>query len=330
MTTPPSSIEDHNHVFVMLYNFNRDPRADEPGFEWIDQAQPQRACLLGSETAIILAGYLRTLGYQAKAHTGTTTDIDLNKAAVAAGLARIEDGKLVNPFVGERFGLVAITTTFEMACDQPLAPSGVALKDQLAWQIGYGSQKNALTLDPYAKRDYASGAHPFETLKRVDKPTTYIDEERIPRVPKRADMFARSQFGDMGKANQEAATGGYFAQKAPISRAIRRPLGAFVLLQNGPSSSHVSAREDSVRADTQAVKAVSYFLGAEADVQRLRDLEVRQPEMHNLPPDAKGRIHVWTLYEDLPLERRGSATPAALALDRDQRARHGGGSGQGR
>ena len=55
--------------------------------------------------------------HQAKAHTGTTTDIDLNKAAVAAGLARIEDGKLVNPFVGERFGLVAITTTFEMACD---------------------------------------------------------------------------------------------------------------------------------------------------------------------------------------------------------------------
>lgn len=281
MTAPPSSIEDHNHVFVMLYNFNRDPRADEPGFEWIDQAQPQRACLLGSETAIILAGYLRTLGYQAKAHTGTTTDIDLNKAAVAAGLARIEDGKLVNPFVGERFGLVAITTTFEMACDPPLAPTrpqgngksrgtgesrgnGLGLRDHLAWQVGYGSQKNALTLDPYAKRDYASGAHPFETLKRVDKPTTYIDEERIPRVPKRADMFARSQFGDMGKANQEAATGGYFAQKAPISRAIRRPLGAFVLLQNGPSASHVSAREESVRADTQAVKAVSYFLGADA------------------------------------------------------------------
>ena len=65
---------------------------------------------------------------------------------------------------------------------------------------------------------------PMESIKRTDKPTTYMDEAHIPRVPKRTDMFARAQFGDMGKAVQEGATGGYYAKKAPTSFAQRRHL----------------------------------------------------------------------------------------------------------
>ena len=54
-----------------------------------------------------------------------------------------------------------------------------------------------------------NGAHPFETLKRTDKPTTYIDEARVARVPKRTDMFARALFGDLGKTVQDGAKGGH-------------------------------------------------------------------------------------------------------------------------
>lgn len=264
MAAPPRTIEGHTHAIVFLYNYNRDPDPVEPGYDWIADAQEQRACLLGSETAVIIAGYLRVLGFDAKAHTGSSSDVDLNKLAVAAGLATVEDGRLVNPFVGERFQVVAVTTNFEMTPDKPLAPMAEQPAQGLAWKLGKGSQKNAITLDPYAKRRYADGAHPFETLKRVDKPTTFIDEDRVARVPKRADMFARSQFGDMGKANQEAATHGYFAQKAPISRAIRRPLGAFVLLQDGPQADAIPDAAREAERNAEGIKAACYFLGTDA------------------------------------------------------------------
>ena len=266
MVAPPRTIEGHTHGIVFLYNYHRDPKPDEPGYDWIANAQGPRACLLGSETAIVIAGYLRVLGFDAKAHTGSSSDVDLNRLAVAAGLATVENGKLVNPYVGDRFQVAAVTTDFVMKADRPLAP----LAEQpnavtsLKWKLGLGSQKNARTLDPYAKRQYAQGAHPFERLKRVDNPTTFIDEERVARVPKRTDMFARSQFGDMGKANQEAATGGYFAQKAPISRAIRRPLGSFVLLQHGIPEASISESARDAARNAEGIKAASYFLGADA------------------------------------------------------------------
>ncbi|WP_299734414.1 reductive dehalogenase [uncultured Roseobacter sp.] len=267
MTAPPRTLDAHTHTVVFLYNHNREPTPDEPGFDWIAEAHPQRASLLGAETAIIIAGYLRVLGYDAKAHTTTSSEVDLNKLAVGAGLATVEEGRLVNPYIGDRFQVAALTTNFEMTPDAPLVPLAKQPKSitgSLAWKLGKGSQKSARTLYPYATRHYAQGAYPFETLKRVEKPTTYIDEARVARVPKRTDMFARAQFGDLGKASQEAATGGYFAQKAPISRAIRRPSGAFLLLQNGPVAPEISPAAKDAARNAEGIKAASYFLGADA------------------------------------------------------------------
>ena len=96
----------------------------------------------------------------------------------------------------------------------------------------------------------------------MDTPTTYIDEPNVARVPKRSDMFARAQFGDMGKANQNAAKGGYYVRKAAPSMAQRRMLGAFVLLQDGPAAD--GPRPDDPQANADAIKAASYFLGIDA------------------------------------------------------------------
>ena len=267
VAAPPMPIDGHSHAIVFLYNYNRDPAATEPGYGWMGDAQAQRACLLGAETAVVIASYLRILGYDAKAHTGSSTDVDLNKLAVAAGLAVLQEGWLVNPFVGDRFQVVAITTDFAMATDQPLAPMSEqpkSLTRGIAWNLGLGSAKNGRTLDPYAHRRYTDGLHPFEKLRRVDKPTTFIDEARVARVPKRADMFARSQFGDMGKANQEAATGGYFSRKSPVSQASRRPMGAFNLLLEGPVAPKVNETAHDPHQNYEAIKAIGYFLGADA------------------------------------------------------------------
>jgi reductive dehalogenase len=267
MEAPPTGIEEHSHALVIAQEFVRDPEEGEAGADWIMDAQDARACLRSSETAIVLAQYLRLLGFDARAHTGSTSDVDLNQLAVASGLATVEDGQVVNPYLGTRFGLAAVTTNFEMQIDQPIKP----LKEQSsfhthgpAWMVGKGFAKNAFNHEPFAKRRFVDGAHPFEKLKRVDEPTTFIDGMRVPRVPKRTDMFARSLFGDMGKGNQQAARNGHYVRKSAPSMAQRRALGAFTLLQDGPAHPEKSQHAQSARSNAENIKAAAYFLGGDA------------------------------------------------------------------
>ncbi|MFQ5622396.1 MAG: reductive dehalogenase [Paracoccaceae bacterium] len=266
MEAPPADCRHHRHALVFLYAYPRDPGVDEAGCGWIQNAQEHRACLRATETACVLANYIRLLGYEARAHSQVASDVDLGRLAVAAGLARVNaSGALEAPFIGTRFGVAAVTTTLEIAHDKPLAAQGPGLSATLAWWTGKGGQaRSALGDDPFAKRRYADGAHPFETLKRVEKPTTFIDEPHVARVPKRTDMFARAQFGDMGPAVQDSARAGNYVRKSAAAFAFRPPLGAMVLIQNGEPAAkrHPDTRDPAVNA--ARLKATSYFLGADA------------------------------------------------------------------
>ncbi len=255
-------IEGHEYALVLLYENPRDPKLDEPGTDWIVDAQAHRAALLASETAAVLANYLRLLGFDACGHTATASDVNLNVLAVASGLATVKDGALTHPYIGRRFGLAAVTTRLELAVDAPLAPTQPAKAHGPGWKLGLGHAKGALNAVPFAKRRFKDGAHPFETLKRVDEPTTYIDEPRVARVPKRTDMFARAQFGDMGRPLQDRSKGGHYVRKTAPSMAQRRALAAFVLLQDGPSAQTKTPLSPEDAADL--IKATSYFLGIDA------------------------------------------------------------------
>ena len=198
MDAPPTRIDGHRYALVLLYEYPRDPRKGEEGCEWIQNTQAERAALRAAETAVVLASYIRLLGYQARAHTGSCSDVDLNKLTVASGLANVVDTspgskqsgthKLSNPYMGSEFGIAAITTDFELAADQALSPEVGSLKDRFtshgpAWWLGKGFEKNALNKRAYNNRDFRKGAYPFERIKRVDTPTTFIDQLRVARVP---------------------------------------------------------------------------------------------------------------------------------------------------
>ena len=263
---PETAIDSHSHALVILTAYPRDPRAGEPGSDWIIDAQAERACLRGTENATVLAEYIRQLGFAAKVHSATTADVNLGQLAVAAGLAVWEDGRLQSPWIGPRFGLAVGTTDMELAPDMPLAPLSEQPWSVLKgphWQLGTHGGVSARDVDPYARRDYAAGPHPFETLKRVDEPTTYIDAPNVPRVPKRGDLFARGQFGDMGPKVQNAMKGGHHVVKSAPSAAQRRLLGALILLQDGPVNDAAPAMTDSAR-NAANLKAASYFLGSDA------------------------------------------------------------------
>ncbi|ARQ02612.1 2Fe-2S iron-sulfur cluster-binding protein [Pseudorhodoplanes sinuspersici] len=262
-------IPHHTHALVFLVEYTRDPAPSEPGTEWLSDSQAQRAGLLAANTAILLSSYIRLLGYEARAHTVTSSDVDLNKLAVMAGLARVNaDGQAIeNPYVGSRFGLAAVTTTLALAPDQPLASQ--KLSDRLrshgpAWWLGKGTVKNAFNRVPYHSRPFHLGAYPFEKLKRRDETTTFIDEPRVPRFPKRADFFARAVFGDMGKEMQNNAKGGFYVQKSAIGACARRALGALLLLQFGEARGAISPSVSDPARNAANVKAASYYMATDA------------------------------------------------------------------
>lgn len=263
MRKPLEDCLDHSHAIVFLYEYPRDPGADEPGCEWIQESQAHRAALRASETASVLAGYIRSLGWDARAHSASASDVHLPALSVAAGLTSLDGGNCVSPYLGTRFNLSAVTTNLKLAPDQPLTPGQVRPPAKAAAHLN----RHSNTTKPskaFSKRRFKDGAYPFETIKRVARPTTYIDEENVARVPKRADMFARSVFGDLGKNVQEAAKNGGYVRKNPASFAFRSPLGAFVLLQDGETARQVHASTGDPQVNADNVKATCYFLGVDA------------------------------------------------------------------
>ena len=261
MRAPPQDCRHHSHALVFLYDFQREPEQNEPGKDWIRNAREQRACLRAAETAVTLASYIRSLGHEARAHSEAASDIHLRQLAVASGLAAIEKGAARNPFVGTRYGLSVVTTTLELAPDAPIVAgqSGGA-----AWRTGIGGQaKTRSGRDPFKHRAYSDGPHPFETLRRVAEPTTYIDTANVARVPKRANMFARALFGDLGPATQEAAKNGNYVRKSAAAFAFRPSLGAFLLLQDGDAGPVHPSTDDPAR-NAANIKAALYWLGVDA------------------------------------------------------------------
>ena len=257
-------VTHHTHAIVFLVEYPRDPAPHEPGCDWIAGTQAQRAAVLTAQTAVVLSTYLRMLGYEGRAHSATCSDVDLGKLAVAAGLVLPD---LTNPYVGARYGLAAVTTNLALQPDQALAPAGWI--DQLrshgpSWWAGKGTFKSAFNREAYASREFRLGAYPFETLKRRDTPTTFIDHERVPRFPKRADFFARVLFGDMGKAPQKDGKDAYYVMKSPIGACARRSIGALLLLQFGEARGPVAASTADPQRNADNLKAASYYLSCDA------------------------------------------------------------------
>lgn len=261
MRRPVEDCSHHTHAIVFLYDMPRDPEKGEIGTDWIQDAQAQRACLRSAETAVTLANYIRMLGHDARAHSMASSDVNLNALALQSGLIVQADGTLTNPFCGTRFGLSAITTTLELQADRPLSPH---VRVPGSYRSGLAPHaKTKKNRDPFKKKLFRDGPHPFETLKRVEVPTTYIDTKNVARVPKRANLFVRGLFGDLGTNVQEATKNGNFVRKSASAFAFRQSLGAFVLLQDGEA---VESNDRPAKPDENAdnIKAALYFLGVDA------------------------------------------------------------------
>jgi reductive dehalogenase len=257
----------HNHGLVILVEFPRDARAGEPGAEWLLGSQAARAALRAAEVGAVMANYLRMLGYDARLHTRTASELDIDHLLVAAGLAEAGDPgsdiPVQVPYLGDRFGAVVVSTDLELAADKYLAEGACRRGRDFEWWVGLGGIRPGYKGPLYKGRDFHMGLYPMETVKRVEEPTTLIDAARVPRVPKRHDMFIRASIGDLGPKAQKELTDFRMITKSPFGHAMIPVLGGMVPLQYGEEAPTRTGGYDDPRTNSQIVKAAMYYLGAD-------------------------------------------------------------------
>jgi len=261
---------EHGYALVIVFAYTREPNADEPGGKWLVGTQAQRAAIRAAEIGAVMANYLRFLGFEARLHTATASEIDFDCAVLAAGLGELTrkngTAQVSNPYLGDGFELSVVSTTLPVEPDQALARPGFTDTWRAhgpGWWLGFGGARAGFQGRAYKNRPFHLGPYPMEKLKRVDQPTTLVDEANVPRVPKRHDMFTRAGFGDLGDKAKKHLDNFYFVSKSPFAHASVPVLGGMVPLQFGSEVADIAAGTEDPKQNAQAIKAALYYLGAD-------------------------------------------------------------------
>ena len=254
----------HTHALIFLIEFSREPQSDQPGATWIHGSNKARTDARASEVAVVLAGYVRALGYSARGHVAGNTLLNLEFLAQRAGIARSENGLLKMPFLNCGFALAAISTDLPLEIDLPIAPNAsLGWPDSDAYMGKHGTRPGWAESEAEL-RPLHWGRYPMETLKRVPEPTTLILREEIIRNSKRADLFTRALAGDLGeKAKVQRMR---FATKHPLAFAMTPLIRNMVPLQGTyerlvPTETHGELSD--AQRNAESIKALAYFLGAD-------------------------------------------------------------------
>ncbi|MBT6534669.1 MAG: Fe-S protein [Rhodospirillaceae bacterium] len=251
----------HSHAIVIMVEHSPVP-GDEPlSAEWTRSAVVDAAEMRATEIAVNIAGHIRLMGYDARADVPGDRMLDEERLAVLAGIAiRNDDDSLANPYI-KNFTFVVISTEYQLECDRPLAVKAMNAKGLRYWW-GINDAQSGRERNRRAKRPSHASRYPMETVKRVDRPTTLILDDEVPRVPKRAAFFERALQGDLGdKAQRERAR---FATKHPLARSMVSLIRAMVPHQDGnPTVAPDMTKYADPAQNTKALKALSYFLGAD-------------------------------------------------------------------
>lgn len=118
--TPIEPVHDNAIVFVLDQGYETMEGAS--GDDWISGAQSMRAYLRASMIACTIAAHIRSLGWEAQAHTARYDEVSHIPLLLRAGIGELSRiGELVlNPFVGPRFKSGVVTTNMPITPDKPI------------------------------------------------------------------------------------------------------------------------------------------------------------------------------------------------------------------
>ena len=251
----------HEFAVVLLIEQGRIPEPDNLAEPWFAPAVAELAAMRAAEIATVVARQIRVMGFSATPQMLGHNDLDLERLAVLAGLVVRDGERLCHPYLDQRFALAAISTSYELALDRPLASGALRGARGLGYWLGQKGAESGRERRRRAGRASHLGAYQMEQVKRVDRPTTLILDDEVPRVPKRAAFFERALRGDLGdKAQRERRR---FATKHPTSYGLAKAIGSLVALQDGEVADADTSAHADAAANTRALKSLSYALGAD-------------------------------------------------------------------
>ena len=253
--------EGHDHAIVVLIEHSRVAEEGNIAREWMLPAVAANAEMRAAEIGALIAGHIRVMGYGARMHGIDKERLDADRLAVLAGLAVRQGDRIVNPFVGDAFSVCVVSTDYPLAVDKPLADKTVGADRGFGYWLGRNGARSGRERNRRAKRRTDLGPFAMETVKRVDRPTTLILDEEVPRVPKRASFFERALQGDLGVKAQMARR--VFSFKHPLSLSQLKVIRSMVPYQDGPVAEVDTGRFQDAEANTRALKSLAYFLGTD-------------------------------------------------------------------
>lgn len=131
---PPYAVYTHNfqgdaavnlnHRYAIAIVIDQDSKTNLAfsGHDWISNAMSMMSYSTSGFIAIVMAHYIRSLGYPARAHYALNYQVVLPPVLLWAGLgemSRIGD-IVVNPFLGPRFKAAVVTTDLPLIPDKPI------------------------------------------------------------------------------------------------------------------------------------------------------------------------------------------------------------------
>ncbi|MCS7280954.1 MAG: reductive dehalogenase [Desulfobacterota bacterium] len=139
----------------------------------------------------------------------------------------------------------------------------------------------------YLKRDFET--FPTRAIKRVERPTTKIEDEKIQRVSEKESGFSKAALGDYGPTIQKEVR--RFVSKYPLSAA----LSSFRYVMRPYAGGNVSQKEAPIPKDPELlsrhIKEVAYFLRADAvGICALPPWSVYSRKFDFMDPEGKEEI----------------------------------------
>jgi len=268
----------HDHAIVILVEVPRTPEEASLARSWVSGSVADIAGFRAYEVAISVANHIQKMGFSAVAHDCRAGDVDLDRLTVMAGLCVRSGDEVVNPYLDGQYAACAVSTDYALATDLPLAPRAAQRARNLAYWLGLGGATSGLERWRQNNRATHLSKFAMETVDRVDKPTTLIIDDEVPRVPKRASFFDRPIHGDLGEKSQAERM--RFAFKHPLAAAMVKQIMAMVPHQDGPPADTEASSCADAEENTRAIKSLSYLLGGIPVglllVRWLRGVDVRE------------------------------------------------------
>ncbi len=112
---------NNTHKFAIVIGCEMDYERIKQSPSYFTDAETGRIYAEVAKTAIMLAEYIRELGYPALAHHFRQEEVIHSALAVQAGLGELgRCGYVINPLFGPRFRTAVVTTDLPLATDSPI------------------------------------------------------------------------------------------------------------------------------------------------------------------------------------------------------------------